>query len=125
MNQKSILILAAISGALAVGIGAFGAHGLKVVLASNGRTDVFETAVRYHFYHTFSLLVTGILISQFPGLRISAWFFLAGIVVFSGSLYVLALTNQPKWGAVAPVGGLAFIIGWLTFAWTIFREKII
>ena len=123
MNQKSILIIAAISGAIAVGIGAFGAHGLKGMLAANGRLDVFETAVRYHFYHTLALLATGILIAQFPGLRVSAWLFLIGILIFSGSLYTLALTNHSRWGAVTPLGGLALIAGWLMFGWTIFRAK--
>lgn len=115
MNQKTTLLAGAIMGALAVCIGAFGAHALKHLLVANQRTETFELAVRYQFYHTFALLASGLLM-QFFGekkLRYAALFFLIGILIFSGSLYVLSLTGITWLGAITPIGGLAFITGWL------------
>ena len=115
MNGKTILILAAISGALAVGLGAFGAHGLEALLTQNGRLDTFQTAVTYHFYHTLLLLGVGILAyvkPQWKGYSAITWFVLVGICFFSGSLYVLSLTGITWLGAIAPIGGLAFILAW-------------
>lgn len=116
MKPSTILKTAAIFGALAVGIGAFGAHGLKPMLESTGRLDTFETAVKYHFYHTLALLALGIWTSVKPGLRKSAlsfWGFSLGILIFSGSLYALCLSGITVLGAITPIGGVAFIIGWL------------
>lgn len=115
MNQKTTLIIAATAGALAVSIGAFGAHGLKTILIENQRTETFELAVRYHFYHTFAILLTGLFMEFFDmrKLRWAALFFLLGIVVFSGSLYILSLTGMTWLGAITPLGGVAFIMGWL------------
>ena len=114
MTGKTVIILAAIFGALSVGIGAFGAHGLEATLSANNRADTFETAVKYQFYHTIALLILGILMlnydqSQF---RIAAVCFILGIVIFSGSLYTLSLTNVTWLGAITPIGGLAFMAGW-------------
>ncbi len=102
-------------GGLAVGLGAFGAHGLREVLESHGRASTFETAVQYHFYHTFALLVTGILMAHFPPrmLQRAALAFTTGIVIFSGSLYILSLTGLTWLGAITPVGGVLFVAGWL------------
>jgi uncharacterized membrane protein YgdD (TMEM256/DUF423 family) len=124
MNQKTTLILGAIAGALAVSIGAFGAHGLKAILLENERAETFELAVRYHFYHTFALLVTGLLMEFFDEkkLRWAALFFLIGIFIFSGSLYALSLTGVTLLGAITPVGGVSFIAGWL-FLMASFRKK--
>jgi len=122
MKQNIILLIAAISGVIAVGIGAFGAHALKQQLLQNGRADTFELAVRYQFYHTLALLAAGILAERFPFMKTSAVFFLVGIVIFSGSLYTLALTNKSWWGAVTPIGGLAFILGWITFGWAVYKS---
>lgn len=115
MNQKTTLIIGAIAGALAVSIGAFGAHGLKSILLENQRTETFELAVRYHFYHTFALLLTGLLMQFFEvkKLRWASIFFLTGILIFSGSLYTLSLTGITWMGAITPLGGVAFIMGWL------------
>jgi uncharacterized membrane protein YgdD (TMEM256/DUF423 family) len=93
---------------LAVGFGAFGAHALKSRL-DPGMLAIFETGVRYQAYHALGLL----LLAALRGPGKAAWCFTAGIVVFSGSLYVLALTGVRKWGAVTPVGGLLFLAGWL------------
>ena len=113
--QKVFLSIASVLGALSVGIGAFGAHGLKKVLEANGRMETFETAVKYQFYHTLAIFILGLLFSQISNksLEWAGWSFLAGIFVFSGSLYILSLTGITKWGAVTPIGGLFFIIGWV------------
>ena len=115
MSAKAVLILAGVLGALSVGIGAFGAHGLEATLTANGRVDTFETAVKYQFYHTLALLLLGILMLNFQQsyLSYAAYAFTGGIVVFSGSLYVLALTNITWLGAITPIGGLGFILGWI------------
>ncbi|QNE38717.1 DUF423 domain-containing protein [Hymenobacter sp. NBH84] len=117
MTARLILQLAALLGALGVGIGAFGAHGLRAMLEATGRFDTFETAVRYQFYHTLSLLAVGVLLYVRPELRLlgtTAGLWLGGILIFSGSLYVLCFTGIKWLGAVTPLGGLLFIAGWIT-----------
>jgi uncharacterized membrane protein YgdD (TMEM256/DUF423 family) len=115
MNAKLFLAVASASGLLAVILAAFGAHGLK------GRLDAamlsaFETAVQYHFFHTLALLGLAALMQRLgdkPLLAASGYLFMAGIVLFSGSLYLLAL-GGPRWlGPVTPIGGLGFMAGWL------------
>jgi uncharacterized membrane protein YgdD (TMEM256/DUF423 family) len=126
MNAKQILQLAGISGALAVGLGAFGAHGLEALLIQNGRLDTFQTAVNYHFYHTLALLGIGVLASVKPdwkGISFAAWSMLLGILIFSGSLYVLSLTGITWLGAITPLGGLAFILGWSSLVYLSFKNK--
>lgn len=115
MTAKTILIIAGIFGALAVGIGAFGAHGLEATLTANGRLDTYETAVKYQFYHTLALLLLGILMLNLSHDYFSwaAWSFIIGTVIFSGSLYTLSLTNITWLGAITPIGGLALIVGWV------------
>ncbi len=93
---------------LAVGLGAFGAHALKARLSPE-MLVIFETGVRYQVYHALALL----LLASLRGPSKAAWCFTAGIVVFSGSLYALALTGTRKWGAVTPIGGVLFLAGWL------------
>lgn len=121
MAQLS-LAFAAVSGLLAVAFGAFGAHALRARLDASA-LDVFETAVQYQFYHALALFGVALLLLQFPAsplLRSSAWLFLLGILVFSGSLYLLSLTGVRWLGAITPLGGLAFIAGWgclLAAAW--------
>jgi uncharacterized membrane protein YgdD (TMEM256/DUF423 family) len=126
MNAKQILQLAGISGALAVGLGAFGAHSLEALLIQNGRLDTFQTAVNYHFYHTLALLGIGILASVKPdwkGIAFAAWSMVLGILIFSGSLYVLSLTGISWLGAITPLGGLAFILGWSSLVYLSFKNK--
>jgi uncharacterized membrane protein YgdD (TMEM256/DUF423 family) len=121
---KTFLMIAAISGLLAVVIGAFGAHGLKGRVTED-LLAIYQTGVQYHFYHSFALLVVGLLLLQFPlaGLfNWSGWLFVIGIVVFSGSLYVLSLTGIRWLGAITPLGGLAFIAGWLTMAIAVYQN---
>ncbi|QSE99085.1 DUF423 domain-containing protein [Fulvivirga lutea] len=106
---------AAILGVLAVSIGAFGAHGLNTFLTETGRLDTFETAVKYHFYHTLALLLIGLLQQMWKSkfLDYAANLFLAGIFIFSGSLYALCLSQLTILGAITPIGGLMLIGGWL------------
>ncbi len=109
---------------LGVMIGAFGAHTLKATLISNNRLDTFETAVKYQFYHALAMLLLGILMLQFEhkAFNLSGYGFIVGIIFFSGSLYALSITGFTKLGAVAPVGGLAFILGWIAMIWGIVKS---
>ena len=116
-TAKLFLSIGSISGALAVMLGAFGAHGLKDKL-SEEMLKVWQTGVEYHFYHTFALLAVGLLALKFQSgfLNASGWSFLAGTVIFSGSLYALSLSGVKILGAITPIGGLMFIVGWILLA---------
>ena len=123
MNANLTIQMAAISGFLAVAFGAFGAHGLKDKLSSD-MLAVYRTAVEYQFYHTMALLLVGILIQQAgktTALTISANAFIFGIAVFSGSLYILSISGVRWLGAITPIGGVAFLIGWLALAYASYR----
>ncbi|MGY6520704.1 MAG: DUF423 domain-containing protein [Mongoliitalea sp.] len=116
MNNRTWMIGAAVLLALAVGIGAFGAHGLQPTLEANGRIDTFETAVKYHFYHALGLLIFAIwkqLQPTIKHLNVSYILLTIGILIFSGSLYVLSISGIRWLGAITPLGGVAFIAGWL------------
>jgi uncharacterized membrane protein YgdD (TMEM256/DUF423 family) len=121
--ERTFLAVGASLAGLAVALGAFGAHGLRAVLSPSDLAT-FETGVRYQMYHALALLAVAGLAQRWPGaptLAAAGWCFVAGIVVFSGSLYVLVLTG-PRWlGAVTPLGGVAFLLGWLLLAWTAVR----
>lgn len=117
--HKGFLKTAAILGALSVALGAFAAHELKQILSAD-ILQIFETAVRYQFYHVFALLATGILYAAFPGklMKWAGYLFIIGIILFSGSLYLLCYAKHNalplNWlGAITPFGGAAFIAGWL------------
>lgn len=116
--DRLFLALSAISAFLAVALGAFGAHALKARLSSE-MLEVFEVGVRYHFYHALGLFVVAWATTRWPGGAVIAagWLFLAGTVIFSGSLYLLSFTGQRWLGAVTPIGGAAFLAGWLCLAW--------
>ena len=110
ITMKEVRIAAAAAGFLAsIILGAFGAHGLKTLLAQNETTAIWEKAVFYHFIHAVMLFV---LAERKPFPALAWWSFLTGIVIFSGSLYLLAVTNVRWLGAVTPIGGLAFLLGW-------------
>ena len=100
---------AAAMGLLAVVLGAFGAHGLKDLLAQNGTAAIWEKAVFYHFIHAVMLFV---LAERKPFRAVAWWSFLIGIFFFSGSLYLLAVTNAHWLGAITPIGGVSFVVGW-------------
>ncbi|MBL7852167.1 MAG: DUF423 domain-containing protein [Cyclobacteriaceae bacterium] len=122
MNKKTLLITGTLLMAIGVALGAFGAHALKATLTASGRLETYELAIRYLMIHAMALLVFGLLVETYPRLRLSGVFILSGIFFFSGSLLTLSLTNTPTWGAVAPVGGTAFILGWLLAAYTILKN---
>ena len=112
---KIFLILGSSFAGLAVAIGAFGAHALKSILEGTNRLETFETGVKYQFYHALALIVLGLLMQKFDH-RMFTWAgygFIIGTILFSGSLYILSLSGITKWGAVTPLGGVAFLIGWL------------
>jgi uncharacterized membrane protein YgdD (TMEM256/DUF423 family) len=114
--------LGALSALLAVAAGAFGAHALRHRMAPD-TLGVFEVGARYHMYHALGLLAAAWAVSRWPGgaTTIAGWLFVAGTVIFSGSLYALSLTGQRWLGAVTPLGGLAFILGWAALAWAALR----
>ena len=109
------VMVGALWGLAGVGLGAFGAHGLKAVASAEGLAW-WETAARYHLFHALALLTVGLLQQYRPGGDSAGWCLLLGSVVFSGTLYAMAL-GAPRWlGAVTPVGGLGMMLGWLLLA---------
>lgn len=122
--NKNLIRTGAIFALLGVAIGAFGAHGLAAILEANGRSDTFETAVQYHLIHALAIFIPAILQQQFPKrwMQPAGYLFMAGILLFSGSLYGLAIFNLGIMGAIAPLGGAAFIAGWGCIAWAAWHE---
>jgi uncharacterized membrane protein YgdD (TMEM256/DUF423 family) len=117
--HKTFLFAAALFGFLGVAFGAFGAHALRSRLTQE-MLAVFEVGVRYQMYHVFAVLIVAAAIGHFGQVRllyIAGWTFVAGIVIFSGSLYALALTGTGMFGAITPIGGLGFLIGWACLAY--------
>ncbi len=128
--NKTFLQIAVLSGALSVILGAFGAHGLKQIVDENG-LKIFETAVRYQFYHVFALALTGVLYKEFGSkyLYYAGWMFIIGMIFFSGSLYVLtyktaANVSGLNWvGLITPIGGVFLIMGWICLAFAVSAKK--
>lgn len=120
--DRIFAVVGALSGFIAVGAGAFGAHGLKAIVTPD-RLAVFETAVRYQMVHALALFAVAWAIDRWPGRAAVAggWCFVAGTVIFSGSLYALTLTGVRGLGAITPVGGLLFLAGWLLLALAAWR----
>lgn len=116
--ERTFVVLAAFSAAVAVALGAFGAHVLRGQVAPE-LLGVFETGARWHRFHALGLVAVAWAATRWPrsAAVLAGWLFVAGTVLFSGSLYVLVLTGQRWLGAVTPVGGAAFIAGWLALAW--------
>ena len=124
-SRKTFMAGALFAG-IGVALGAFGAHGLKHHLTVE-MTGIFETAVRYQMYHAFGLMVTALAATyfgtqNFKRFRIAGWSFGVGIVLFSGSLYLLSMTSLRWFGAVTPLGGLAFLVGWGALIVALFRK---
>ena len=117
MSSAGWLFAAAVTAGVAVALGAFGAHGLKSRVSPD-LLVVFETGVRYQMYHAFALLAVAWASSRWPSTWItsSGWLFLIGVLVFSGSLYIMTFTGAKWLGAITPLGGLAFIAGWAALA---------
>jgi uncharacterized membrane protein YgdD (TMEM256/DUF423 family) len=120
--DRLFVILGALSAFVGVGAGAFGAHALKVRLAPD-LLAVFDTGARYQLVHALALLAVAWACQRWPGARAdrAGWCFVAGTVLFSGSLYALALTGVRTFGAVTPFGGAAFLAGWALLAWSAWR----
>jgi uncharacterized membrane protein YgdD (TMEM256/DUF423 family) len=120
--ERLFLIIGSLSAFLAVAAGAFGAHGLKARLSVD-LLATFEIGVRYHLYHAFALFAVAWAYTRWPSsMTVAAgWLFVIGIVLFSGSLYTLALSGQRWLGAITPIGGLAFLSGWLCLAWAAWK----
>ena len=118
------LSVAAVNGFLAVAFGAFAAHGLSTRINAHA-LQIFETGARYHMYHALALGLAAMAMrgAAASSANLSAWFFLIGIVLFSGSLYLLALTGIRTFGIVTPFGGLSFLIGWALLAWAATRVQ--
>ena len=125
VSAKSFLSITAVLAALAVLLGAFGAHGLKAQLTPE-MLAVYQTAVQYHMWHALGLGIVALTAFHWPrtnGLQWTAGLMIAGIVLFSGSLYALALTNIKMLGVVTPFGGLAFILAWIVFAVSVWKSS--
>ena len=124
--RKGFLLLAALSGFLAVALGAFGAHGLKQVTTPE-MIDIFNLGVEYQFYHTFALIAVAFS-GHWLKSRLIDWagyLFLLGIVLFSGSLYLYVLVGSKWTGPVTPMGGVCFLLGWLFIAVAVWRNRVV
>jgi uncharacterized membrane protein YgdD (TMEM256/DUF423 family) len=124
MKPQTILFVGAISAFIAVGLGAFGAHGLKTIL-TEAQLITYQTAVEYQFYHAIALLLVAVISFQFPAATTLTWvsiLFITGIVLFSGSLYLLVFTGTKILGAITPLGGLAFLVGWLLLSFAALKQ---
>ncbi len=122
--MKFFILSGAVLGLLGVAIGAFGAHALRAALTASGRLDTFETAVKYQFYHALALVLVGVLLQQSgdnpAAARLLSWSgnaMLGGVLIFSGSLYILCATGITWLGAITPLGGVLMIAGWALLAY--------
>ena len=123
--SKLIIILAGVNGFLAVSIGAFAAHMLRDRLSPE-LLNTFQTGVQYHMYHALALLGIGLMMLNFSAsnlLRISAYLMMSGIVLFSGSLYLLSITGIRWLGAITPLGGLCFLTAWALIVWFATKQQ--
>ena len=128
MSAKTTAIIGALSMVLAIALGAFAAHGLKTQLSAYS-LDVYKTAASYHAWHSIGLILIASYAhnqskqnqSKPSSFTLSAVFLIVGIVLFSGSLYLLSITQQTWLGMITPLGGVSFMLGWLAFAWAIWR----
>ena len=122
---RFLVVLGSINAFLAIALGAFGAHGLKEIISAE-MLVVYQTGVQYHIIHSLGLILVGLAARCFEPDRLCIWagcLFMAGILVFSGSLYVLSLTGIRQWGMVTPLGGVSFLAGWITLAVAAVRGK--
>lgn len=121
--SQRFLVLGTVFAGFAVAAGAFGAHALKDILDAHS-LQVFDTATRYQMYHAFGLCIVSWAIDRYPEQRLeqAGWLFTFGILLFSGSLYVVSLAGIRWMGAVTPIGGLAFLAGWVLLSWRIWRD---
>jgi len=120
--ERLFFLVGSISALIAVVLGAFGAHGLKGRLTTE-MLNAFEVGVRYQMYHALALLAAAWALSRWPRaeVTVAGWLFVAGTIIFSGSLYLLSLTGVRWIGAITPIGGVAFLLGWLSLVWGVWR----
>jgi len=120
--ERLFFLVGSISAFIAVLLGAFGAHGLKGRLTTE-MLNAFEVGVRYQMYHALALLAAAWALSRWPRaeVTVAGWLFVAGTLIFSGSLYLLSLTGVRWLGAITPIGGVAFLLGWLSLVWGVWR----
>ena len=124
LSQRQTLLIGILLGGLAVAIGAFGAHAFKNLLVQNNRVETYELAVRYHFFHALTLILISQLMDKFPTniLKISATCFVTGTLLFSGSLYVMAISNATTLALITPIGGGFFLIGWGLLFYSVWKS---
>lgn len=122
--SKVFFVIASVFGFLGIAGGAFGAHELRPSLDPE-MLSVFETGIRYQMYHAFALAVAGWATGKYEErhFQMAGWLFVAGVALFSGSLYILAISGIRWWGAVTPVGGVAFLAGWFYLGWGFWRLR--
>ena len=121
--MRLVIIVGALIAGSAVLLGAFGAHGLKTRISIED-LNIFETAVRYQMYHALGILIFGVMGYFLPPetLIIPAWFLIAGVIIFSGSLYLMIFTQERWLGAITPIGGFCLVIGWILFTINIYKS---
>lgn len=124
MPDRSLVVVAALNMAIAIGAGAFGAHGLKRLLTPD-MLAIWHTAVTYHVMHAIGMILVALLLARYNEslLAWAGWIMFSGIILFSGSLYWLALSGHKILGAITPIGGVAFILAWLLTAWAALRAQ--
>lgn len=122
--EKIFFIIGAVSAAISVALGAFGAHGLRERLTPQ-LLEIFETGVRYEIYHAFAILFVAFALTRWQSnlIPLAGWAFVLGTLMFSGSLYLLALTDTRWLGAITPLGGVAFIAGWILLVVGVWQSK--
>jgi uncharacterized membrane protein YgdD (TMEM256/DUF423 family) len=123
--ERTFFLIGSLLGSLSVALGAFGAHALRDRIEASLLAN-YQTGVSYMFYHTLALFIVVLALTRWPGSSQAVWagwLFLIGIVFFSGSLFVMAFTGMRWLGAITPIGGVAFIAGWLLLAWTAWQAK--
>jgi uncharacterized membrane protein YgdD (TMEM256/DUF423 family) len=126
MMSRRFSVLGAIFAFIGVGLGAFGAHALQSTLTANGRVATYETAVHYQMIHALALFVAAWAVEKWPSrwTRWAGYLFAAGIVIFSGSLYILAIFDVRMMGAITPLGGVCFLAGWACLGWAAWRNGV-
>ena len=124
LSQRQTLILGSLLGGIAVALGAFGSHAFKSLLLENNRVATYELATRYHFFHALTMLVIGSLMNHLKGksIQASATFIFTGTMLFSGSLYVMALLNTNKVALITPIGGIFLLTGWGFLLYSVVRN---
>ena len=125
LNQRKILLIGCLFGGLSVALGAFGAHALKEILVKNNRADTFELAVRYQFFHALMLIMLSLLMDKFKSnaIKTSAAFIIAGVLLLSGSLYLMALFNTTQVALLTPLGGVSLLVGWGLLTYSVWTQR--